>query len=105
MGRDKRQHERIEIAGGKSVHNISLGGMYVKTDQPRRIGSFVHFEFRLHPDLPPIKGRGKVIRAHYRETGKLGLPPGMALEFVDLSQESERVIMDYMRLRLAREKI
>jgi hypothetical protein len=99
MGRDKRQHERIEITSSRSVVNISTGGMYIKTDEPRSVGSIVHFEFKLDPDLPPIKGHAKVIRALYKGGGRKGLPPGMALEFTSISPEDQKVIRDYIKLR------
>jgi uncharacterized protein (TIGR02266 family) len=105
MGRDKRQRERIEITSSRSVLNISTGGMYIKTDEPRSVGSMVHFEFKLDSDLPPIKGQARVIRALYKGGGRKGLPPGMALQFTSISPEDQKVIQDYINLRQSSERL
>ncbi|GEM_PF-1151420 len=98
--RGKRQHERIQLLWNKSVVNLSEGGMYVRTDEPRRLGSIVYFEIKLDADQEPIQGTGRVIRVlHKGGAGTSGDPPGMALEFVELAPESLERIRRFIALK------
>jgi uncharacterized protein (TIGR02266 family) len=100
QGGGKRRHERIKLSWNKSVVNLSEGGMYVRTDEPRRLGSIVYFEIKLDADQAPIQGTGRVIRVlHKGGAGTSGDPPGMALEFVELTPESRERIRRFIALK------
>ena len=67
--------------------DISVGGVFLETDQPLPHGSELHLDFRLTGDLAPIRCRGKVAWVNSR--AKLKNPdgtPGMGVEFLDIKR-------------------
>jgi len=90
---NKRRSERVRIASSKSIWNLSEGGAFVATLSPRRLGSIVHFEFRLWPDEPAFKAMGKVVRVLHKPNPKIHEPAGMAIQFTEVSDD------DLVRLR------
>lgn len=105
-GRKVRKHERIKLSWSKSIVNISEGGAYIRTDEPRRLGSKVHFEIKLEPDKPPVRGMGKVIRViHKKGATKKGDPPGMALEFMDVSSEDRARIRHFVGVQQSKTRV
>lgn len=91
---NKRVHERIRISSSKSIWNLSEGGAFVATTTPRRLGALLHFEYRLWPDEPPFRALGKVVRVLHKPNPRIKEPAGMALQFVQVSED------DLIRLRL-----
>ena len=74
--------------------NINEGGMFIETENPAAIDSTVQLQIRL-PDLErPIKLGGRVA---WISDGKAGSPPGMGIEFQDLTPELRRTINDLVR--------
>lgn len=79
--------------------NISEGGMYIRTVDPFPEGKALHLKFTLPRDTETIKVTGEVTR-----TEKLGpsfeMEPGMALRFVDLSEEDQLRIRNFIQWEL-----
>lgn len=71
--------------------NISEGGMFVRTNEPKPIGTVVSFEFRLRDNFKLIQGLGEVtwIRAIERSPEK---PMGMGIRFHELDAKSRELI-------------
>lgn len=93
---ERRRFERIKLDYPRQCHNISEGGLYMLTNRPRRLGSVVNFELRLSEGLPPIRGRGRVVRVIH-EAGAAGTdPPGMALQFVELAESAREQIRSFV---------
>jgi uncharacterized protein (TIGR02266 family) len=93
-GSDRRQHPRAELkllvqhryedvdAFVKEVAtNISVGGLFLRTEQPHDEGSTIYLRFTLVDGLPLIEGIGKVERV-----------AGMGIEFISLDDESRELI-------------
>ncbi|HUU02050.1 MAG TPA: PilZ domain-containing protein [Myxococcota bacterium] len=77
--------------------NISIGGMFIKTDEVREEGSLVYLQFYLRNGAKLIEGLGKVVRANKPESGddfgkSKDMPSGMGIEFVNFDEESMRLI-------------
>ena len=89
----KRRHPRIRISSSKSIWNLSEGGAFVATNTPRRLGSLIHFEFRLWPDEPAFSALGKIVRVLHTPNPKINEPAGMAIQFTEVSND------DRIRLR------
>ncbi|OGQ80987.1 MAG: hypothetical protein A2289_19680 [Deltaproteobacteria bacterium RIFOXYA12_FULL_58_15] len=77
--------------------NISAGGMFVRTTEPQSIGTMVYLQFRLRDGSKLIEGLGKVVHVNPADTPV----PGMGIEFVNLDEESRRLIDDIIRERMA----
>ncbi len=87
--------------------NISIGGMFIKTDEVREEGSLVYLQFYLRNGAKLIEGLGKVVRANKPEFGdEVGTPEGMSsgmgIEFVNFDEESMRLIEQIVGRNVAR---
>jgi FixJ family two-component response regulator len=88
------------------IGNIGFGGVFIpkndeKTDEESvynslDVGSLVSFQFKLGQDDGTITAVGEV--AWKRDQAKEGLPPGMGVKFVQISDEDREKILDYSRL-------
>jgi uncharacterized protein (TIGR02266 family) len=71
--------------------NISLGGMFVATAEPREPGSQFDFEYVLEDGFTLIKGRAEVAWVRSEPEGD-GRPVGMGVRFMEL-EETSRVLV------------
>jgi len=78
--------------------NISAGGMFIRTESPREMGSFVYLQFALRDGSRLIEGLGKVV--HVNPPGEPNRTPGMGIEFVNLDSESTALIEEIIAGRL-----
>jgi uncharacterized protein (TIGR02266 family) len=105
----RRAHERTSLSLDVTVEgdhnfftglteNISEGGLFVATHVLREVGSRLPLEFTLPGRSAPIRATGQVrwIRI-YSETSDA--PPGMGLQFLDLSDEDKAAISHYVARR------
>lgn len=70
----------------KFANDLSLGGMFIKTDEPEPMGTVIFLQFDLQDGSKILTGYGKVVRVNPR-----GLPdfdPGMGIEFLKFDDES-----------------
>lgn len=78
--------------------NISMGGMFIRTQEPHSEGAFIYLQFRLKDGQKLIEGLGKVVHVN---------PPthaqsGMGVEFVNLDADSRALIKEIVSERLVR---
>ena len=81
--------------------NISLGGMFVKTEKPRLPDTVFRFEIRLADDAPLVAGLAKVLWVREAEDGA-DRPTGMGVRFLQLEDEGRGLIEQIVREHLAR---
>ena len=72
--------------------NISIGGMYIRADQPRDLGSLIYLQFYLRDGAKLIEGLGRVVRLTDPEPDQEDQVYGMGIEFVNFDDESMRLI-------------
>ncbi|MBI5529835.1 MAG: TIGR02266 family protein [Deltaproteobacteria bacterium] len=74
--------------------NMSMGGMFIRTTDPREIGTLVYFQFTLKDGSKLIEGLGRVTWvSRYDPEDKSGQNfPGMGLEFVNIDEDSTSLI-------------
>lgn len=102
---DKRAERRVPVALrirlrysdvdqfiSKFAINISRGGMFLSSRNPKPIGTHLHFEMRLADDSPVIEGTGEVrwIREYDRQHPNQ--PHGMGIRFFELKPDSQVVL-------------
>jgi len=80
--------------------DISVGGMFIRTDKPHDEGSFVYLQFALKDGSRLIEGLGKVVRVN--RPGDGGRTVGMGVEFVNFDPESMALIEEIVANRLAK---
>jgi uncharacterized protein (TIGR02266 family) len=101
-GSEKRKFARIQVALSIQFRNLedfqefvqaditdlSRGGVFIKTDMPRQVGTMVLMQIPL-PDGSHVQLRGMVRHIKYL-AGVPGNPPlGMGIEFADLSEDEQ----------------
>jgi type IV pilus assembly protein PilZ len=77
--------------------DISVGGMFLRTESPRAEGSMIYLQFALRDGSKLIEGLGKVVRVNPPGGGK---PAGMGVEFVNLDEDSRGLIEDIVAQKL-----
>jgi hypothetical protein len=96
---EKRQHRRAKLltqvqcaALGREdlllTRDVSVGGMFLTTNDPFPTNSEVTLSFRLRGGDPPISSRGKVMYS-MRDMG-------MGIAFVDLSEASRQALQKFV---------
>ncbi len=70
--------------------DISEGGMFIRTEEPREEGSLIYLQFYLRDGAKLIEGLGKVVRVN--PPGRPGEAAGMGVEFVNFDEESMKLI-------------
>ena len=78
--------------------DLSTGGMFVRTDEPREMGAMVYFQFMVRGGESIIQGLGRVV--HVNPPGG-ERPAGMGIEFVSLEEESASVVDSIVSSRIA----
>lgn len=86
--------------------NISVGGMFIRTDTPSPLGSIVDFRFCVDAEKNVVAGVGRVVFVRYPPYNPmrdhLHEPAGMGIEFDELSEESALWINKLVDERLQR---
>ena len=103
---DKRAERRVPVALrirlrysdvdqfiSKFAINISRGGMFLSSRNPKPIGTHLQFEMRLADDSPVIEGSGEVRWIREYDRHQPNQPHGMGIQFFELKPDS-RVILE-----------
>ena len=67
------------------TRDINEGGLFIETDEPRPVGTEVTMHFNLPGSSDSIRTIGTVVRTSF---GDDSTPPGMGIEFDDLTREA-----------------
>lgn len=78
--------------------DLSLGGMFIRTDEPKPEGSLLYFQFTTEDKGPLIEGLARVVRVIEKDGEQ---PAGMGLEFVNMEESSLGVIQRVVDERLS----
>lgn len=76
--------------------NISVGGMFLRTETPYVVETFVKLEFSLPGEAKPILADGRVARAVPPSPNSEN-PPGMGIQFMFLSPEDKEAIERFVK--------
>lgn len=82
--------------------DISPGGMFIRTDDPKEEGSIIYLQFSLKDGSRLIEGMGKVVRCN--PPGEKGRIAGMGIEFLNFDDESMALIQEICATREAQGK-
>jgi uncharacterized protein (TIGR02266 family) len=74
--------------------NLNGGGMFVETESAAEPGQVVQLQFKLPGREDPLRVSARVA---WVSDGKAESPPGMGVEFQDLSEETREAINDIVR--------
>lgn len=70
--------------------NLSPGGMFIRTDEPREEGAVIYLQFSLKDGSRLIEGMGRVVRVN--PPGVKDRVAGMGIEFVNFDDDSMALI-------------
>lgn len=91
-----RLHDVDEFMREHAV-NLSIGGMFIPTDNPHPEGAMVYLQFRLDDGAMLIEGLGRIAHVNGPEHPQ----PGMGIEFVNLDEASREFIDEAINAHLA----
>ncbi len=74
------------------AHDVSSGGIYIKTANPFPPGTLLKFEIRLASDQAVIAGVGRVVWKRDAGTSNGERPAGMGVKFIKIDEPSKGVI-------------
>ena len=108
----QRMSERVNVSAkvrvicnGASVElimqTISLGGMYIRTDDPFPVGTMTEILLPMETGRP-IHLRGVVIYIKHSLSNTSTYPPGMAVNFRDMTAGELKALKDYIESALGR---
>ena len=69
--------------------DVSIGGMFIRTQDVRDEGSLIYLQFCLRDGAKLIEGLGRVVRVNPATDDE---PGGMGVEFVNFDDESMKLI-------------
>ena len=72
--------------------DISIGGMFIRTDKPKDEGTLVYLQFYLRDGAKLIEGLGRVVRVNSPDLPDGAAAEGMGIEFVNFDEESMELI-------------
>ena len=79
------------------ARNLSMGGVFIETNEPRPKGTIVHFQFALRNGTRLIEGLGRIVRVNPPDSPH----PGMGIEFTNLDEDSQALIRSVVEGREA----
>ena len=105
-GDERRRHERVPLSLlvqyrlntfedflAEYSADISVGGMFIRTTEPREEGSMIYLQFWLNDGSKLIEGLGKVVRVN-PPGGDPKRVAGMGVEFVNFDEASMALILE-----------
>jgi uncharacterized protein (TIGR02266 family) len=75
--------------------DLSMGGLFLESDIPLKLGTRVFLSFTLRDGEAPLRTIGRVVRVE-RETAESLIVVGMGVQFSDLSDSTRQAIQDYV---------
>lgn len=75
--------------------DISLGGIFLESDIPLKVGTQVFLSFTLRDGEPPIRGTGTVVRLERNQEDQQPVV-GMGLQFVELPEGAKKKIQGFI---------
>jgi uncharacterized protein (TIGR02266 family) len=73
-------------------HDVSRGGMFIKTPSPFPAGTLLKFEVRISADQRVMQGVGRVVWKRDAAESQDAQPPGMGVKFIKIDEASRAVI-------------
>jgi len=79
------------------AHDLSISGIFIRTEEPKPEGSLLYFQFTTRNDGSLIEGLGRVVRI---VPAKDEEPGGMGIEFVNVEEPSATLIREIVKKRV-----
>ena len=97
--------ESIDEFVSEYAEDVSLGGMFIRTDEPPEEGSVIFLQFTLRDGSKLVEGLAKVCWClPPNKASKLGRVPGMGVQFLHFDEESQTAVKDIVAVIAEQEK-
>lgn len=98
---------KVHFRSGKELkaaymHNISGGGVYIATEDPKKVGSKIEVEIELQEEKKSQSFSGEVAWVNTRETTDLKV--GMGVKFLNLSPDQTNFLREFVHAQLTKSK-
>ena len=111
---DRRQNQRVSLSLliqyrfdtledflSEYSTDISMGGMFIRTDTPKDEGTLVYLQFYLRDGAKLIEGLGRVVRVNSTQPAVDNVAAGMGIEFINFDEESMELIRQIVERNMA----
>ena len=78
--------KNLEQMSSGTLLDISVGGVFLATEEYLETGSEIYLEFRLSPERAPISCKGRVAWLNRKDNFKNHASSGMGIEFLDIQK-------------------
>jgi type IV pilus assembly protein PilZ len=96
----KVHHESVLSFRTDETEDISLGGIFIKTERPLPLETQVYLDIELPTGLAPIGVMAEVVWVADQETSLFtGKAAGMGVRFISLSDEERETIASFLSRR------
>ncbi|MSP63829.1 MAG: hypothetical protein EXR72_26480 [Myxococcales bacterium] len=85
--------------------DISCSGIFIRTREPLKIGTHLHFEFQLQDGSSLIVGDGTVVWTREYDPARTTVAPGMGVRFDKLTEVSDRVLQHILGEKAKRDGV
>src|SRR5437764_6981487 len=72
--------------------DVSRGGIFIRTREPRPVGTRLKLDFQLGDTAPLFQGDGTVVWIREHDASRAGVTPGMGVRFDRLTPESQTTL-------------
>ena len=79
------------------IGNLGTGGLFIKTSQTVPAGTVLNLEFNLPDSDHLIQAKGKVVWARSKGESDERKPPGLGIQFVQMSSEDANLLNNYIK--------
>lgn len=79
--------------------DLSLGGIFIKSEEPLEIGTLLKFEVQLADETSIIAGVGRVVWNRGEEASSESAPTGMGIKFVKMDEASRTLLEELIERR------
>jgi len=73
-------------------HDVSSGGIFIKTSSPYPPGTLLKFEIRIQDELAVLSGVGRVVWKREPDASTSDSPAGMGVKFIKIDDKSKSLI-------------
>ena len=87
--------DSTQVRLDERIRNASMGGVFIETRRPFRVGSLAEFEFKVPGSSDRVHAKGVV--KWVNDDSQSDLMVGMGIEFVEVTNLTADVISDYIQ--------
>lgn len=92
--RTRKPSDSTRIRLDERIRNVSLGGVFIETRYPFKLGSLVEFDFNMPGSSDLVHAKGLVKWTN--DGTQRDLPVGMGIEFIEVASVTKDAISTYL---------